>query len=145
MLFETIQFDMKQALKAGDKQKVSCLRMFMAAAKNKEIDLRRELDDNDCLAIVKSQVKQINDSIEQFTAAGRDDLAAEEKQNLAVLQNYLPAEMSSAEIEKIVDAVIAEMDATKKDFGKVMKEALARVAGQADGKAINSVVSNKLK
>lgn len=144
MLAERIKQDMTAAMKAGDKDKVSCLRVLLAAVKNREKNLRKELDDQEVLAVVRAEIKQVTESYEQFQAGHRDDMAAKERANLAVLKGYLPAEMGEAEIVAIVEAVIAELAATKKDLGRVMKQVLAAVAGRADGKKINAIVSSRL-
>lgn len=144
MLAERIKKDMIEAMKAGDKDKVSCLRVLMAAFKNREKNLRKELDDQEILAVIRSEIKQVTESYEQFKGGHRDDLAAKELASIGFLKNYLPAEISEEEIVAIVDAAIAELAATKKDLGKVMKQVLAKVAGRADGKRINAIVSSRL-
>ena len=145
MLLDTIKADMKHAMKAGEKGKVSALRMLLAAVKNRQISLQKELDDQEILAVIRTQCKQITESYEQFSRAGRDDLARKEAEDLAVTKVYLPKELGEDEIKSIVSEIISEMNATKKDFGKVMKLAMSRVAGRADGKAVNSIVSLLLK
>jgi len=145
MLLDTIRADMRHAMKAGEKGKVSALRMLLAAVKNRQISLRKELDDQEMFAVIRSQCKQITESYEQFSRAGRDDLARKEAEDLAVMQVYLPQELGEDEIKSIVNEIISEMNATQKDFGKIMKLAVSRVAGRADGKTVNSIVSQLLK
>lgn len=144
MLAERIKKDMIEAMKAGDKDKVSCLRVLTAALKNREKNLRKELDEQEILSVIRSEIKQVTESYEQFKNGHREDLAAKEFASIGILKNYLPAEISEEEIVAIVDAAIAELAATKKDLGKVMKQVLAKVAGRADGKKINAIVSSRL-
>lgn len=139
-----IKQDMIEAMKAGDKDKVSCLRVLLAAVKNREKNLRKELDDQEVLAVVRAEIKQVTESYEQFNAGHRDELAAKELANLTVLKSYLPAEMSEDELRAIIEAVIAELGATKKDLGKVMKQVITKVAGRADGKRISAIVGSML-
>lgn len=145
MLLDTIKADLKYAMKAGEKGKVSALRMILAAVKNRQISLQKELDDQEILAVIRSQCKQITESYEQFSQAGRDDLARKEAGDLAITQAYLPKELGDDEIRSIVNEIISETNATKKDFGKIMKLAMSRAAGRADGKTVNSIVSQLLK
>ena len=144
MLEARIKQDMTDAMKAGDKDKVSCLRVLLAAVKNREKNLRKELDDQEVVAVIRAEIKQVTESYEQFKAGHRDELAAKELASLTVLKSYLPAEMSEDELVAIIDAVIAELGATKKDLGKVMKQVMTKVAGRADGKRINVLVGSKL-
>jgi len=144
MLEARIKQDMTNAMKAGDKDKVSCLRVLLAAVKNREKNLRKELDDQEVLAVIRSEIKQVTESYEQFKAGHRDELAATELASLTVLKSYLPAEMSDEDLVAIIDAVVSELGATRKDLGKVMKQVMTRVAGRADGKRINALVSSKL-
>ena len=144
MLEARIKQDMTNAMKAGDKDKVSCLRVLLAAVKNREKNLRKELDDQEVLAVIRSEIKQVTESYEQFKAGRRDELAAKELASLTFLKSYLPAEMSDDELIAIIDAVITELGATKKDLGKVMKQVMTKVAGRADGKRINALVGSKL-
>jgi len=144
MLEARIKKDMLDAMKAGDKDKVSCLRVLLAAVKNREKNLRKELDDQEVLAVIRAEIKQVTESYEQFKAGRRDELAAKELAGLTILKSYLPAEMSDDELIAIIDAVITELGATKKDLGKVMKQVMTKVAGRADGKRINALVGSKL-
>jgi len=144
MLEARIKKDMLDAMKAGDKDKVSCLRVLLAAVKNREKNLRKELDAQEVLAVIRAEIKQVTESYEQFKAGRRDELAAKELAGLTILKSYLPAEMSDDELIAIIDAVITELGATKKDLGKVMKQVMTKVAGRADGKRINALVGSKL-
>jgi len=137
--------EMKGAARAKDKLRLGTIRMVRSEIKNREIALRHELSDDEILKLLGTMVKQRKDSISQFKKGGRDDLAAKEEQELEILQAYLPEQLDAAEIEKIVKAVIAETGAVgKKDMGKVMQAVMARVAGRADGREVNRLVSSLL-
>ena len=137
MLKEKLKADLEAAMKAQDRDRVSCIRMALSAIKYKEVALNQDLDDQEVAKVLRSQIKQINESLEQFTRGGRQDLVANEEKNLEILKSYLPREMDEEAIRSIVKEVIAETGATKKDFGKVMKLVMAKTAGRADGKLIN--------
>lgn len=140
-----IEQDLLQALKAKDAVKVSTLRMLKAAIKNKEIDLRKELDDAQTTAILSTAVKQRKESIEQFKKGGREDLVKKEEVELALVEGYLPKSLSESEILSVVEAAIKETGAQgAKDMGKVMKAVMAKTAGRADGKVVSTLVQKKL-
>jgi len=146
MLEEKILQDYKEAMKARDSVKtslLSCLRAeFINAALAKKKD---KLDDSDCLAVIKKQVKQHQDSIDQFQKGGRMDLVEKEARELVVLKSYLPAELPEEEIKKVIEeAIIATAASDPKDMGKVMKEVNAKIAGRADGKLISDLVKQRL-
>ncbi len=144
MLTEKLKKDMTDALKAGDKEKVSCLRVLLSAIKNKEIALRKPLDDTEATGVLRTEIKQVNESYEQFGAAGRTDMAEIERVKLEILKSYLPSEINDEELTAIIDSVIAETGATKKDMGKVMKLVLSKTAGRADGKKVSNLVNSRL-
>ena len=146
MLEERILNDFKEAMKNKDTAKVSILSFMRAQFSYAALEKKKKaLDDADCIAVVKKLIKQHQDSIEQFKAGARQDLADKEAKELEYLKVYLPAEMSEAQIKKIVDeAVSATGAAGIKDMGKVMKEVLAKTAGQADGKLVSDLVKAKL-
>ena len=145
-LNEQIAFSITAAMKAKDAGRLSALRMLKAAIMNKGVEKGRDLDDAEVLQVVGSLVKQRRDSIDQFSKAGRTDLAEKEHGELAVLEQYLPPAISPAEIEAAVAAAIAETGATSaKDMGKVMKAVMPKLAGKnADGKAVNEAVRRTL-
>jgi uncharacterized protein len=144
-LFEQISQDLTQAMKSGDKVALSVLRMMKSDLKYKQIELGRELTDEDCLAVFASSAKKRQDSIESFTRAGRDDLASTEKAEFEVIKKYLPQQLSESELEKVIDEVIAEIGAsTPNDLGAVMKGLMPKVKGKADGRKINELVRKKL-
>lgn len=140
-----IEKDFLAAYKAKDQLKVSVLRMLKAALKNRQVELLRELSDEDVLAVIARQVKQRQESVEQFTSAGRADLAGREAAEQAVLESYLPARLGEAELAALVAEAVAETGATgMKDMGRVMQLLLAKVAGRADGKLVSQLVRARL-
>jgi hypothetical protein len=145
-LREQIDADIRDALKAGAKDKVSALRMLSAALKNKQIDKRRPLTDDEVVETVRSLIKQRKDSIEQFAKGGRQDLVAKETAEIAILESYLPPAADPAAVQRAVADAIAETGAASpKDLGKVMKAAMAKLAGQnVDGKTVNELARKQL-
>jgi len=145
-LREKITADIKAAMIAKDSVKLNTLRFLQSAIKNKEIDSRpNPITADDVMAVIKKLVKQRKESIEQFQAAGRNDLADQESAELKVMEAYLPAQMTKEQIEQVVADVIAATGAkTIKEMGVVMKEVQARTAGTADGKTISEVIKSKL-
>jgi hypothetical protein len=145
-LAERIGKDMTDAMKARDQARLSALRMLKAAMMNAEVSKGRTLDEADAQQVLASQIKQRRDSIEQFTAGGRQELAAKERAELAILEVYAPPALSADELGQAVEAAIRETGATgAKDMGRVMKAVMAALAGRAaDGKAINELVRKRL-
>ncbi len=144
-LRERINEDMKTAMKARDSEKLGAIRLLQAALKQKEVDERVEITDDIVLATVDKMLKQRRDSIEQYTAGNRMDLVAREQFEVAVLQAYMPAQLSEAELAAVLDQVIAETGATSaKDMGKVMNALRPRVAGRADMGKLSGVVKARL-
>lgn len=145
MLIDTIREDLKTAMKAKDASRVEVLRFLLSEVKNIGINEKKELDDGVVNQVLQKLSKQRRDGMEQFKAAGREDLVQKEASELAILEAYLPKQLGEAEIEAAVRAVAAEVGATsKKDMGKVMKVALERLKGAADGKRVQAVVSRVL-
>ena len=137
--------DLKQALKGGDKVRVSVIRLVMAAIKNAEIARRDTLDDADILGIIAKEVRQRKESIEAFKQGDRQDLAAQEEAELAILQEYLPQQMTREEVIAEARRVIDEVGAQGlSDKGKVMPKLIAQLKGKADGREINEVVTELL-
>lgn len=134
------------AMRSRDAVRLGALRMLKAAFMNREVEKGRALDDGEARQVVTSLVKQRRDSIEQFTKGGRDDLAQKEAAEIAVLEAYLPPAADTQAIERAIDDAMAETGAiSQKDMGRVMKAALARLAGQTvDGKVVNELVRAKL-
>jgi len=145
MLLDTLKSDLGVAMKSGDKDRVTCLRLVISAVKYKEVALKKVLDDSEVIQVLRTQVKQSTESYEQYKNGGRDDLAHNEEKNLAILKSYLPQGLGEEEVAAIVGQIISEQGATKKDFGKVMKLVMAKLAGQAEGKTVNSIVSKLLQ
>ena len=144
-LRDQLESGLKEALKSGDRVAVSAIRLSLSEIKNAAIDKRRPLEDNEVVNILRSGVKKRHESIEMFTKGGRQDLVEKETAELKVLERFLPAGLSAAELEAMVAAAIAETGATSmKDIGKVMKAVLPKVAGRADGAEINKIVRAKL-
>jgi uncharacterized protein len=147
-LVERITQDLTAAMKAQDAARTSTLRMAKAALKNKEIDKKAPLDEAEALKIVQGLVKQREDSVEQYVKANRPELADKERAEIAVLQAYLPAEVTDEEIAAAVERAVAETGAASaKDMGKAMKAALAALAagGKAvDGRRVNEAVRKRL-
>jgi uncharacterized protein YqeY len=146
LLRDKVNGDIATAMKAKDAARLSALRMMKAAITNKGVEKGRDLDDAEVLQVLTSLVKQRQDSIDQFSKAGRTDLVAKETAEIAVLEEYLPPAASADEIDAAVAAAIAETAAASlKDMGKVMKAVMPKLAGkQADGKTVNEAVRRKL-
>ena len=139
--------DMKQAMKDKEagKLKLSVVRMVRSAAKNIEIDRHKELDDNELLEVVAKEVKMRKDSLEEFRKANRPDLLAALEQEIAILMEYLPEQMTEAEVRGLVTQAVADAQASSpKDMGKVMALLMPKVKGRADGKLVNSLVKELL-
>lgn len=144
-LSERIEKDYVAAFKAKRTDEVAVLRMLKAAVKNKQVELRRELADNEILDVVAKQVKQRQESIDQFRAAGRIDLAEIEERELLILRTYLPTALSPAELEEAVSTTIQALGASgMKDMGRVMNAILGEYAGRIDGKELSALVRAKL-
>ncbi|MBC7621916.1 MAG: GatB/YqeY domain-containing protein [Aeromicrobium sp.] len=144
-LRDRINNDMKTAMKARDSEKLSAIRLLTSALKQREVDERIEITDDVVLAVIEKMLKQRKDSIEQYTAGNRLDLVAKEQFEVDVLQEYMPAQLSEAELAAILDGVIAEVGATTaKDMGKVMNALRPKVAGRADMGKLSGVVKARL-
>jgi uncharacterized protein len=145
-LVDTISAAIADAMRAKDPIRLSALRMLKAALMNREVERGGAIDDSEAQQVVASLVKQRRDSIDQFTRGGRQDLADKESAEIRVLESYLPPAADPALVEQAIIDAIAETGATSaKDIGRVMKSAMARLAGQTiDGKAVNEMVRRKL-
>jgi uncharacterized protein YqeY len=140
-----LEQDMIAAAKAADKVRLSALRLVKNGLHNREIDLKRELDEAEFIQYLSGMVKQRRESIEQFEKGGRPDLVAKEEAELRVIQEFMPAQMSEAEIEAVIAETIRETGAAGiRDMGKLMKALMPRVAGKADGKAVGEKVKQLL-
>lgn len=145
MLKAQIQSDMKTAMKAGDKTRLGVIRLILAAIKQREVDERIELDDSQVLAVLDKMVKQRRDSIEQYGAANRQDLVDVERFEVEVIQGYLPAALTEAEIAALAESAVAESGAAAmSDMGKVMAVLRPQVQGRADMGAVSALVKLRL-
>ncbi|MEW8693013.1 MAG: GatB/YqeY domain-containing protein [Candidatus Thiodiazotropha endolucinida] len=145
MLKEQILDDVKAAMKAKQKSRLGTLRLITAAIKQREVDERTELDDIQVLAILEKMIKQRRDSINQYESAGRQELAEQEKSEIAIIETYMPAGLSDDEISVLVDNAIAETNASgMQDMGKVMGLLKPRMQGRADMGKVSGLVKQKL-
>ena len=140
-----IQEDVKQAMRAQQREQLAALRLVTAAIKQKEVDDRVELDDTQVLGILDKMVKQRRESLEQFEKAGREDLAKKERFDLDLIQTYLPEPLGEAELTELIQSTITELGAsTIRDMGSVMAALRGQVQGRADMKAVSQAVKNQL-
>lgn len=144
-IIDRLDSDLKEALKSRDELRLSVIRMIKASLKNKSIEKMGALTDDDVISVLSSMVKQRRESIEQFTLAGRKDLAEKEEKELKIIQSYLPAQLSPEEIDNIIMSAINESGAKSlSDIGKVMKLVIPKIKGAADGKLVNQRVKELL-
>jgi hypothetical protein len=144
-LTDKVRADMTEAMKAQEKERLSTLRMLQSALKNEQINVGHELSDEEAMIVIRKAMKQRQDSIEQYQNAGRTELAEKERSEMELLKTYLPAELTPEELESGIREIIASTGAqSKKDLGKVMKEATARFKGRVDGKKVQEVVARLL-
>jgi uncharacterized protein YqeY len=144
-LKERLKAELTEAMKARDALKVSTLRLVVSTIKNREIDARKDLDDEGVLAVLSTAVKQRRESIEQFEKAGRTDLSDKEKAELVIIQTYMPQQMGKDEVIALVKEAVAETGASgPADMGKVMKALMPKVKGKADGRLVNDLVKEAL-
>lgn len=143
---EQIDKDYIQAYKAKDQVKLGTLRLLKTAAKNRQVELMRPLEDNDYMDVLLREVKQRQDSIEQYNAAGRPDLAEKEAAEAAVLQGYLPAQLSEEELAEVVEKTVAPLlDGGMKNMGRAISAIMAEYKGRVDGKAVSAAVKARLQ
>ena len=144
-LAETINNDALVAMKSADKFKLSVLRMLKSALQLEKINKKHDLNDEEVIAVVKKQIKLRKDSIEEFNKYNRTESVDNLKKEIEILEQYMPEELSPAEVEKIVNDIFNEMQPVgPQDMGKIMKEATARFAGKADLKTVSNIVKEKL-
>ncbi len=139
-----IQNDMKQAMKAGEKERLGTIRMLLAALKNASIEKRQELEESEILTVIQREVKQRKNAMEEYFKGKRDDLVEQAKKEIAVLESYLPQQMSDEELGNLVQKVIGEIKATPKEFGKVMGKLMPMVQGKAEGNRVQAAVKKLL-
>lgn len=137
--------EMIQAAKAKNKERLSALRLMKNALHLRDIDLKGKLDEREALQVFSSMIKQRKDSIEQFRAGRREDLAVKEEAELRVIQEFMPGQLSDAEIDELIEKAITESGASgARDMGKVMKQLMPSITGRADGKAVSEKVKSRL-
>ena len=137
--------DLKVAMKKQDRLRLSCLRMLKTSLKNRQVEKGRELNDEEIRSQIFSLVRKGKEAIKGFREGGREDLAHKEEQELEIFYEYLPKQLATEEIESILQEVISELSAeSPRDLGKVMKAAMARMAGQAQGKEVNEIAKKLL-
>ena len=142
---ERLADETKDALRSGQKLRLSTLRLLSAAVKNREVEVRHALDDDEFVEVAGQEAKRRRDAIEAYEKAGREDRAATEREELEVLQAYLPAALSDQEIDALVDRAIEETGASGPgDMGKVMGVVMAHAKGRADGRAVQARVRDRL-
>lgn len=140
-----IQEDIKQAMRAQDRDRLGALRLVTAAIKQKEVDERIELDDTQVLAVLDKMLKQRRESLEQYQKAGRSDLADKEQFELSLIQDYLPEQLGEEELAALIDEAVAQTGASSiRDMGQVMAALRGKVQGRADMKAVSQAVRGKL-
>ncbi|MBA4493149.1 GatB/YqeY domain-containing protein [Paenactinomyces guangxiensis] len=145
-LVKQLEQDMKSALKNKEKTKLSVIRMLRASIKKEEIDRRHALSEDDVLEVIMREIKQRKDSLSEYEKAGREELAQKEREEIEILQAYLPEQLSEEEVRALVQQVIQEVGAaTKADMGRVMGAIMPRVKGKADGRLVNRLVQESLR
>ena len=142
---EKITNDLKAAMKARDEMRLSCLRLLKTSIKHKQVEKGEELKDEDIEAIISSAIRKGQEAAQEFNKGNREDLAAKEEAEIKILYDYLPKQLDSVEIEKIIKEIITELSIdSPKDLGKVMKAAMARMSGKAQGKEVNEIARRLL-
>jgi uncharacterized protein YqeY len=144
-LKEQLTADMKAAMKQKEQVRLATLRLVRTAIKNREVELKEELDDGEVLKVISTAIKQHKDSIEQFEKGGREELVQREQAELEILESYLPKQMSEEELKALIQEAINAVNATSmKDMGTVMKYIMPKAQGRVDGKLINQLVKSQL-
>ncbi|MFD1317160.1 GatB/YqeY domain-containing protein [Loigolactobacillus zhaoyuanensis] len=144
-LIDTLNVDLKTAMKARDKARLAVVRMLKAAVTNEQIKLGHELNEQEGLAVLATELKQRKESLEEFSKAGRDDLVTPLQEEIKIVKEYLPQQLTEAEVSDLVTTTVAKLDATSmKDFGKVMQTLMPQVKGRADGALVNRLVKSAL-
>ena len=142
---EKITNDLKAAMKARDEMRLSCLRLLKTSIKHKQVEKGEELKDEDIEAIISSAIRKGQEAAQEFTKGNREDLAAKEEAEIKILYDYMPKQLDSVEIEKIIKEIITELSIdSPKDLGKVMKAAMVRMSGKAQGKEVNEIARRLL-
>jgi len=145
MLLQKLQEEMKAAMKSGNKDRLSTIRMLISEIKKVQIDTKKELSDEEIIQILQRYVKQRKEALEQYKKANREDLAQKEEKEIQIVQEFLPQPLSEEELRKIIDETISQLNATSiKDMGKVIKAVMEKVKGRAEGSVVSSLVKEKL-
>ena len=145
-LKDRIVGELTKAMKTKDAAATACLRLILAAIKNREIEKRGELDDTECIKVLSTLVKQRNESIDMYRKGGRQDLVEKETAELGLIRSFLPEPLSEEELMRLIDQALAETEAAgMKDMGKVMGVLAPKVSGRADGKRVSELVRGKLQ
>jgi hypothetical protein len=141
-LFQRLDLAFKEALKGKQAVALSTLRMLKSAVRYREVDLKRQVTEDELQSVITTQVKQRREAINEYNKAGRPDLASKEEEELSILLSFLPPQLSQEELEAVVSRIVGT--STPKDLGKVMKSAMAQLAGRADGKVVQEIVRRLL-
>ena len=145
-MVEKLDKDMIEAMKSKDKDKLTVIRMVKASLKQEQIDHKKEINDDLLIDVVNRQIKMRKDSISEFEKASRTDLVEKTQAEIDILMNYLPEQLSSEEVNKIIDEIFVEINPTgQKDMGKVMQQASAKLKGKADMKEVSTIIRERLK
>jgi uncharacterized protein YqeY len=144
-LSDQITEDLKEAIKARDKLRISCIRMLKSGIKNRQVEKGETLEDKEILSLIGSMVRKAQEAAKEFRKGEREDLAGKEEAEIRILSGYLPQQLEPDEIEKILKDIISDLSASSlKDIGKVMKTAMARMAGRAQGAEVNNIAKKLL-
>ncbi len=144
-LEERILEAMKEAMKTNDKVRLSAVRMIRSSIKNREIELRKKLEDEEIIRVIQGMIRKSEEAIEQFRLGGRTDLVEKETREIEILKSFLPQPLGQEELVRMIDETIQEIKATSlKDLGKVMKLIMPKIGGRADGKLVNQLVKERL-
>ena len=144
-LAEKISEDLKEAMKRRDERRVSCLRMLKSSLKNKQVEKGDKLNDDEIRSVIASLIRKGQEAVMEFQRGGREDLSGKEEEEIKILYQYLPEQLESDEIERILRETISELSAGGlKDLGRVMKAAMAKMAGRAQGKEVNEIAKKLL-
>lgn len=145
-MVEKLDKDMIEAMKAKDKEKLTVIRMVKASLKQEQIDHKKEINDDLLIDVVNKQIKMRKDSITEFEKGNRADLVEKTQNEIDILMDYLPEQLSSEEVIKVIDEIFAEVKPeSQKDMGKVMKEAQAKLKGKADMKEVSTIIRERLQ
>lgn len=145
-MIDRLKADLREAMRSGDRTRIDTIRMLLSQIQYARIELKREPSEDDLLVLLRRGVKTRREAVEQYEKGERADLAAKERAEIKVIETYLPASMSAEETSAAVDALLAELEITrKKDMGRAMKEFMARYRGRADGKSVNALIAARLK